>query len=861
MKTFLILCIFIVNLLLAKEESDEKLQKVSVQLHWRYQFEFAGFIAAKEKGFYKDAGLDVDLKEYQFGTNIVDDVLAQKSTYGVYNSNILLAYLQNKKIALLSSYFKRSALVLITKPYIKSPQDLVGKTIMAAGKEDFNLNFKPLFDVYHIDMGALHLVKHTYNVEDFVQNKNIDAMTAFVSDQPAKLDKLRVKYNVINPSDYGIFNLQLELFTSDEEILHHKLRAEKFKNATIKGWEYALSHQDEIAEIIHNKYISKLSVEDLKREAKGVEKLILPYTYSVGSIDKNFLNRQMELFKENYHIQSERTIDDFVFNGIENSKLKLTRDELDYLAKHSNINVCVRCEQFPYDGYSDHTYIGVMSDIYQLISKDLGINFTPIASQSNEELLVKIKKRECQLVSILPATSRLFKDVMPTKPLMTSYFALVGKLDKSFIQDPKMLKNKKLLVQFSSYKEYLLTLYPYLDISVEPDINKIVKKVLDDETFAVVEIDLKADYLVNKYGYGKLKINGFLAKEKPISQSIGVQKDQLLLLSIMQKEITNISSQQIENIQNAWRLTRYQERADYGLVLKILLVLGFIISLMAYYQRKLRRFNIELEKQVKLKTHELQEINESLEQTVYEKAEELIQKDKLLKVQSKQAVMGEMISMIAHQWRQPLSTITLQISNLQIKKMMDAVIDEEEYDKTLSKISETILYLSETIDDFQTYFRPDRKHSTIEIHELLQKVVNFIAPRADEKKIEILMQKDKDIYTKVYANELIQVVLNIINNAIDALSETTKEKKFIHLHVRIEETNICIDIQDNADGILEENMEKLFEPYFSTKGKNGTGLGLYMSKMIIEKQFLGHIEVESSKEGTLFIIKIPKYEI
>ena len=342
---------------------------------------------------------------------------------------------------------------------------------------------------------------------------------------------------------------------------------------------------------------------------------------------------------------------------------------------------------------------------------------------------------------------------------------------------------------------------------------------------------------------------------------MGVQKDQLILFSILQKELASISTKQIDNIENNWRLTRYQEKTDYGLVIKILFSLGFIISLMAYYQKKLRKFNSKLAKQVQLKTQELRAINHSLEKTVHEKIEELIQKDKLLGVQSKQAVMGEMISMIAHQWRQPLSMITLQISNLQIKKMIGTLEGEDEYDKTLTKISDTIIYLSETIDDFQTYFRPDRKLTIVEIHELLLKAINFASPRARENSIEIIVQKEKEIYAKVYASELIQVVLNLVNNAIDALTEISRDKKFIHLHVRIDKDILYIDIKDNGIGILAENMEKLFEPYFSTKGKNGTGLGLYMSKMIIEKQFLGHIDVQSSVEGTHFIIRMPKHEI
>ena len=212
-KLFILSLLLIPYLLIAKED----LEKVSLQLHWKYQFEFAGFIAAKEKGFYEEAGLDVELKEYTFGQNIIKDITNKKSTYGIYNSNILVEYLKKEPIQLISSYFKRSALVLITKPEIKYPKDLVNKKIMAAGIEDFDLNFNYIFSLQNIKIDSLDLVPHSFNVDDF-KNGKVDAMTAFISDQPFKLDKLNVKYNIIDPSNFGIFNLQLELFTSKDEV-------------------------------------------------------------------------------------------------------------------------------------------------------------------------------------------------------------------------------------------------------------------------------------------------------------------------------------------------------------------------------------------------------------------------------------------------------------------------------------------------------------------------------------------------------------------------------------------------------------------------------------------------------------------
>ena len=253
-------------------------------------------------------------------------------------------------------------------------------------------------------------------------------------------------------------------------------------------------------------------------------------------------------------------------------------------------------------------------------------------------------------------------------------------------------------------------------------------------------------------------------------------------------------------------------------------------------QEMLKEFNIELAKQLK----------------------ELKEKDQLLTAQSKQAVMGEMISMIAHQWRQPLSTITLQISNLHINRVLGNEIDNEEMDKILGEISDTIIYLSDTVDDFQTYFHPDKEVIEIEIHELLQRAVNFALPRVKESGVDITIDKYDDIIVHTYINELIQVTLNILNNAIDAINENNIKNAKIAITIESNNEEITINIKDNAHGISAENLPHLFEPYFSTKGKNGTGLGLYMSQMIIQKQFDGEISIRTSKNGSTFIIKIPK---
>jgi len=272
----------------------------------------------------------------------------------------------------------------------------------------------------------------------------------------------------------------------------------------------------------------------------------------------------------------------------------------------------------------------------------------------------------------------------------------------------------------------------------------------------------------------------------------------------------------------------------------VLIVINVVIN---FYQIKMKEAkDLILQQQESLRT----------------KIAQLEEKDVILGIQSKQAVMGEMISMIAHQWRQPLSTITLQISNLEIKKLLGEDISEKESADTLSQISTTIVYLSDTIDDFQRYFQANKEPEEIGVFELLQKASNFVLPRLKATHIDFSIETNNEIQLLAHINELIQVILHILNNAIDSLIEKDSDNAKVIVKVIDLVEEIEIVIEDNANGISDANLSYLFEPYFSTKGKNGTGLGLYMSQMIIEKQFNGTISVETSSKGSSFIVKIPK---
>ena len=704
---------------------EKKLSKVSLQLHWKYQFEFAGFIAAREKGFYKDAGLNVELKEYEFGQNIIKDISSGKSNYGIYNSNILVEYIKKEPIQLISSYFKRSALVLITKPDIKYPKDLIGKKIMAAGKNDFDLNFNYIFSLQKIKIDDLHLIPHSFDVKDFAENK-VDAMTAFISDQPYKLDKLNIKYNIINPSEYGLFNLQLELFTSDKEASLHRDRTEAFKKASLRGWQYALNNPEEIIEIILKKYNTQnLSKEFLENEAIYTERLILPKMYEIGSIDEMFLFKQIDILysEKTFNLEEKKQlINDFTF---------CSKDDLELRQSEKNHQLLKKIMPFL-------VIILIVFIIRQLLLK----KYNKKLKKEVDDKTLEYKKKNQELIN----ANQNFFDLLNTAIEAIAIFDENDKLVKL---------NNSGKVMFNYYFKKKSQNKMILDFIPEDFIPEIKDK-LNNKVFEPFETNL-------------------LRSDKTIFPALIAVKTIL-----------------IENKNNT------------------------IITVVDLTQIKLQ--------------------------------------DQFLQQQAKLAQMGELLSMIAHQWRQPLTAISAASENLKLKNLLNK-IDNNTIDIATNDINKYTNYLSNTINDFKNFYKTNKSIEKTSLNEMLEKSLNIIEDAIYFKNIKIIKNLNSISPINTYKSEVTQVILSLLQNAEDILIEKQIVNPFIKIKTFEDKKYLYLQVIDNGGGIPENILDKIFDPYFSTKHeKNGTGLGLYFAKSIIENNCNALLTAKSNGQEAVFTI-------
>ena len=237
---------------------------------------------------------------------------------------------------------------------------------------------------------------------------------------------------------------------------------------------------------------------------------------------------------------------------------------------------------------------------------------------------------------------------------------------------------------------------------------------------------------------------------------------------------------------------------------------------------------------------------------------ELKTKDELILMQSRYVAMGQMIGMIAHQWRQPLSIIAMDVNNTLVDMAMGKV-DEKELEKSSRHILAQTEYLSNTINDFRNFFLVDNTIQSVSAQTVLEEIQSLLAASLKYHEISLEIQNKVLGAIAINKGELTQVLINVINNAKDAVAERAKDDKKIWIDVGEDENSIVFEVRDNGGGIKTSIMDKIFDPYFTTKNSlNGTGLGLYMSKLIVVQHFKGTITAQNKDEGVCFTVRLPK---
>lgn len=626
------LCICLL-VLFSNPLSANELKKVTLQLSWFEQFQFAGYYMAKEKGFYNEAGLTVNINPFDIKNQ---PLTPQKVTNGeidfaVAKETLILSKSHSKKIVFLYALFQSSPLVLLSTKAsrIKAFEDFSGKRVMASIADAQQASLKAMLNSNGIKENDLIFLKHSHHIEDLI-NKKTDLMSAYISRAPYYLEEMGVQYNVFNPKDYG-FDLYSDfLYTSEHFMANDIDTAKAFREASLRGWEYAFDNIAETVDLIFEQYNEqKLTKKALFFEGTELKKLAYLNTSEIGTINENKIRKSFELYKV---LGIEREAIDFtqlIYNA-KNPTIFLTEREKSYLEKIKKITICIDPNWLPYEGFDNNgKHIGINTEFLDIFRKQLTIPIETVETDSWNESVEFAQQRKCDLLSLAASTPERKKYLNFTSPYLVFPRVLVTKTNSPFINNFTLLANKIIGVPRGyAHQDIIKKDYPEIIIVEVETIKDGLQKVADGRLYGFIGSLNTVDLFLEDEFLGKLKVSGKFAQDRKLG--IAVRNDEPLLLSIFEKLVKNLSQEQINNITEKKTLIKYVDKVNYNLLKWILFIAFVIVSAFLYRQRVLKSLNKKLNRKVAEKTKALLYLNASLELRIQERTEKIEHSKELL---------------------------------------------------------------------------------------------------------------------------------------------------------------------------------------------------------------------------------------
>ncbi len=578
-----------------------KLEPVSLQLKWLNQFQFAGYYAAKFKGFYQDEGLDVTIKERDTFVNNIQQVIDGDSEYGIADSMLFLYLSKKAPLSIIAPIFQHSPQVFITlkSSGIDNLYDLEGKNIA----------------FYHKDTGgfALLAMLHENNVEpnldrvmiktgpEMLLNGQVDAYPAYLSNEPYFFKEKGVEINIINPINYGVDLYGDMLFTNLDERNNHPDRVDRFRRASIKGWQYALSHKDEIINYMINTLKVDKSYEHLMYEASVIEDVILPNSTPIGTLDKGRLKYIEKQFIKSELINSNLDFSQGIYQK-ETHQVKFSDKEIAWINAHPTVNVAIDQNWAPIEFVGDEAqhktehkaeYKGISNEYLNYLTAFTGIKFIPKTELSWLDSVQKVKAHKLDMFSALISTPERKKYLNFTKPYLKFPMVIATQKGHVYIMDLKNLGNATIAVVKGYASETLIKKhYPNLTIKEVSSPSEGLKAVSKGEALGYVDNIAVISYHIGSTGLSNIQISGEMPFRADIS--IAIRKDWPELKSIIQKGLDNMDLKTQAKLKNSWLKVNYKKELEWNRLFWIVLPIVLFLLIMLIYNRKLKKLNFKL---------------------------------------------------------------------------------------------------------------------------------------------------------------------------------------------------------------------------------------------------------------------------
>lgn len=803
MKKFLKL-IFIISLALILTGSTTKsTKKIKLQLRWNHQYQFAGYYMAKWKGYYEKEGFDVEILpgKSQLGSTEIatEEVYKGKADYGIGSTDIILQNdkikNERKKLVLVSSVFQKSPIryYMYSDEKYTNLADLSKLNIGMREKDLLAIELQTMLKAEGISSDKIPLKdkEYSFDLKD-LSDKKYDIIPGYsggVIDYYSNKNKIALKE--IKGLDYGIDFYGDSLFTNQENINNNPKEVEKFRKASMKGWEYALEHPNETIEKIVNNLENKEheTKSEFKQyneyQYKKVKSLTLYPIVELGNINPYRWNKMSESLNKIGFISNNDNMENYIFNY----------QEIKNNQRTNNLR-------------------SIITFILFIFAMSIVVFFIKLNSKKNKlEKEMEERKKTLDL---------LRKQKENYEILFNSSIIGIVLVDKN---GNITQYNKKWRSMVGATKELLgRSIYEF----IASDENNKPKKL--------------ADMLMNN------EIEQYEVEQKYIREDNSTFWGNLFIVEMIDMDSEGIYLNMVADITSK-KLFEKSLKMTETRFRRIINEVATEIDVDISKENDLEDRNRTLAK--------LEKINAELERMFKKEIEENKRKEALIIHQAKLVAMGEMIGNIAHQWRQPLNSLSLVLSNIEDEYIYNT-LSKDYFCEGMEKSKKLINQMSNTIDDFRYFFNPIANEEYFKPYEVIKSVLFMIEERIKLDGIDVkILGNTKNTELYGLKSQYSQALFNIINNSVDALEEKDIETKELIITLDKEGEKVICTIEDNAGGVPEEQLKELFSMYYTTKSqKKGTGLGLYISKTIIEKSLKGSIECYNGEQGLKTIIII-----
>ena len=539
-------------------------EKIVLQLKWFHQFQFAGYYAAKEKGFYDEVGLNVEIRQRDLKYNNIDEVINGNAQYGVADSILILYRLKQQPVVIVSPIFQHSPSVFISlkKSNISSVYELNNKDILFYPNDTDGFSLLAMIKKFDLDV---NLVRERYK-DDYMRliNNEVDVMPAYIANEPFLFKEKGYDVNIINPTNYGFDMYGDMLFTNEDEAKNNPDRVEKFKEATLKGWKYALENKEEIIQLINEKYTQEKTIEHLRYEANAIDSLINKNLTPLGYLDEGRIRYISEMYEYYGLTESKIDLNDFLFDEIskKDKKLSLSDEEIKYLKDNPILKVHNFDSLPPYNFTLNNYPKGFVIDYIQLVGKVLGVKIEFIQNKSLKESFDMLENNQLDILPNIAISDERKKTIDFTNYSLVNFQISLGVNKQSDIKSLSDLKNKKVSVVENFFLEDILKKeYPNIKLYKTKNTEEAIEAVASNKADAVIHNLSTIEYWINKNWLSNLKT--IVLKDDNIQTIVplhlGVKKDNLVLKSILEKANQNISEKDTRNLVDKWLKNSFYE--------------------------------------------------------------------------------------------------------------------------------------------------------------------------------------------------------------------------------------------------------------------------------------------------------------